>query len=1007
MRIKTLLTFAALASCSPFAFADAPAASPAIASVAAPVADALKATGFPFASDASGAWMRQIEVSLGGAPVTGALEVSVSYEGATETTRFPADAKGRASVLANFPAGKGARRNSAGKVGVTVKGAGLSKSFDANLEAFKEWPDLEEVVVTWKCHLDIGYTHPVPEVIAKYRAHDMDAILSMFEKTKDKPADDRFRWMLPAWAMETVLDKDQQPERRAKLEQAVRDNRLMWHAIPFTFESDAADLEELVRGLGYATRLSKRFGVPLPREAKQTDMPEQAWVLPTLLKHSGVEFLHIGANDGSKPHSELNKIPTLSWWEGADGSRVLLGYSDRYGWDSILPPAKWRHKTWLAFFVRGDNAGPPSPGDVERILAEGRKQLPGVKIRFGRPSDFADAILAEEKADPKLPVIRADMPDTWCHGQMSTPEPTGVHRRAAPMLQTLGELDTTMRACGIAPESVSPLLEDGYRNGGFYAEHTWGLSGGFFRGQYGEKWKKKYEAGEYKKFDATYEYHMNYGRKAMADAVEGLEPRVKALAAAVKCDGPRVVVFNPLPWERDADVAVKLDTDLGVSSVIDLATGKPVGFDISRDTLRIAAKALPAGGYKTFALQSGAQSVAIRASYANGVLKTARFTARFDLEKGGVASLVDKATGRELVTPGGHALGQFLHERFTIDQVNKFVRDYGRPEAGGWVYGDFGKSGMPGPKDSPYAAMTPKGWVATATSSAVADTVTLRPTDTLGLAKSFELTFSFPKNEGCVDIGWRVTQKTPDPIPEGGWLCLPFKVDNPSFRIGRVGGTIDPAKDISFGASRNLFTVDRGVTVRSGANGAGVGVASADLPLWSLGKPGLWLYEPAYVPTNPEVFVNLYNNMWTTNYPLWVEGSWSASLRLWPVAAGANEERANFTPSWELRQPPVAGFANGKAGASPVSRSGLALSRKGVRVTAFCPNPDGAGVVLRVWEQGGESGPLTITLPKGCKFSKATPVNLRGEKAGAPVAVTDGVIRTELGAWAPKSWVLE
>jgi alpha-mannosidase len=964
----------------------------------------LKATDFPFSEDGKGGWNRSVTVALEGAPLHQAARAKITAGGKTRVVDIAAKFTGRKSLTLPLPEGEGAKRNTTEKIAVELVAAGRTVALDTAITPPAAYPNLEEVVVTWKCHLDIGYTHTVPEVIAKYRGHDMDAILGMFEKTKDRPADDRFRWMLPAWAMETVLDKDQTPERRAKLEQAVRDNRLMWHAIPFTFESDAADLEELVRGLGYGTRLSKRFGVPLVKDAKQTDMPEQAWVLPTLLKHAGVDFLHIGSNDGSKTPAQLNNIPTLSWWEGADGSRVLLGYSAYYGWDSIVPPGGWKHKSWLAFFVKGDNQGPPSPQQVESILAQGRKALPGVKIRFGRPSDFAATIIREEKENPTLPVIRADMPDTWCHGQMSTPEPTGVHRRAATLLGTLGQLDTTLRAYGLAPEAVSPLLEDGYRNGGFYAEHTWGLNGGYFRGTYGDAWKKKYDAGEYKKFDATYAYHMDYGRKAMADAKQGVEPRLKLLADSVKCDGPRIVVFNPLPWERDA--IVEVEAMPGVVNVIDLATGTRVAFEKTGKTLRIAAKSLPAGGYKTFALGDNGITGAIPQTYANGILKTAKYTARFDLEKGGIASLVENATGRELVAKGGHALGQFLHERFTIDQVNSFMRDYVRPGVG-WAYGDFGKAGMPDAKKSPYAAMTPTGWKVIATSSGVADTVRMVPSDTLGLAGAYELTFTFPKNQGCVDIGWSVKNKTPNPIPEGGWLCLPFNVEHPAFRLGRVGGTIDPAKDIAFFASRNLFTVDRGVTVRAGATGAGVAVASADLPLWSLGKSGLWLYEPAYVPTSPEVFVNLYNNMWSTNYPLWVDGSWSASLRLWPVAAGETEQQAHFTPAWELRQPPVAAFADGKGGALPASQSGVSLSRKNARVTAYCPNPDGAGVVLRLWEQSGESGDITVTLPTGTKATKARPVTLRGEPTGEPIVIRNGKFTTALGAWAPASFVLE
>ena len=63
--------------------------------------------------------------------------------------------------------------------------------------------------------------------------------------------------------------------------------------------------------------------------------------------------------------------------------------------------------------------------------------------------------------------------------------------------------------------------------------------------------------------------------------------------------------------------------------------------------------------------------------------------------------------------------------------------------------------------------------------------------------------------------------------------------------------------------------------------------------------------------------------------------------------------------------------------------------------------------VLRVWEQAGISGPLTVTLPQGASFKRATPVDLRGETAGNPVPVNDGAIAFELKAYAPVSFVLE
>ena len=965
-----------------------------VAVASLPVPETLQVKGFPVAHLDHGQWQPQVLLSTGTLPVYEAVEATVECEGKTERTRFDASHYGRTRFAANLPPGMEGKRLSNKPVKVTLSSGRWSRSAEAQLEA-TPWPELEEVIITWKCHLDIGYTHPVPEVIEKYRTGDMDQILAMFEKTKDSPEEERFRWLLPAWAMDLVLDDQQTPERRAKLEEAVRQQRLIWQAMPYTLETEAADVEEIVRGLSFGSQLSRRFGFPLPTHAKQTDMPEQAWALPTILSHAGVNFLHIGANSGSKPDSEWDKIPTLSLWEGPDGSRILLGFSKEYGWESITPPKGWPHKTWLAYFVRGDNAGPPSPQTVQSILAKAREALPGVKVRFGYPSEFAEAILAEEKANPTLPVIRGDMPNTWVHGQMSSPEPTKIHRQATGALVTLGQLDSTLQAFGVATKPVAAPLDLGYRNGGFYAEHTWGINGLYFRGEklFQPDWRQRYEAGEYKKFDDTYEYHMDYARNAMKAAQEGIAPRIAALAQNVKMDGPRVVVFNPLPWERDALVSVELPEGLMLPGAT--RSGKTVTF---------LAKGLPPGGYKAFAAKAGGEATPVTGPL-KGEIKTKHFTARFNLEKGGIASLIENATGRELVKQGGHVLGQFLHERFSLDHVKKFLSTYPR-DWGRSPDGDFAKGGMPGPDKSPYAAMTPTGWKATQTRTSFGEEVVLTPTDTLGLAKGYELRFSFPDEPACVDIAWKVVDKTPTPIPEGGWICLPFNVQTPAFRVGRIGGTIDPAKDIIFGSNRNLMGVDSAITVRSGENGAGVAAASADLPLWSIGKPGLWLYEPSYVPTEPELFVNLYNNMWNTNFPLWIPGSWEASLRVWPVPAGATEEQANFTPSWELRQPPVAAFADGKPGSLPPSQAGVTLSRKGVRLSAFCPNPDGPGMVLRVWEQSGQGGPLTVTLPTGTKAAKAQPVNLRGEPAGEPIPIINGQFTVPLGAWAPASFVL-
>ena len=96
----------------------------------------------------------------------------------------------------------------------------------------------------------------------------------------------------------------------------------------------------------------------------------------------------------------------------------------------------------------------------------------------------------------------------------------------------------------------------------------------------------------------------------------------------------------------------------------------------------------------------------------------------------------------------------------------------------------------------------------------------------------------------------------------------------------------------------------------------------------------------------------------------------------------------------------------GPAGQLPVTQRGLELSRTGVLLAAFGPNPDGPGTVLRLWELAGKAGPCEVRLPPGMKLSSAQPVDLRGGPLGEPAAIKDGNLSATLKAFAPASWLL-
>jgi hypothetical protein len=204
-----------------------------------------------------------------------------------------------------------------------------------------------------------------------------------------------------------------------------------------------------------------------------------------------------------------------------------------------------------------------------------------------------------------------------------------------------------------------------------------------------------------------------------------------------------------------------------------------------------------------------------------------------------------------------------------------------------------------------------------------------------------------------------------------------------------------------------LYSVGSGVII-TGSDGSGVAVCPLDHPLVSLGKPGMWKFSRDFIPQAPTIYLNLYNNMWNTNFRYWYPGSWSSRVRLWTFNENNDIESRFLTASLEARTPLLVSMAIGKGGSIPAEQEGIACSRKGVVINAFSINSNsGKETLIRVWEKAGNSGKLSITLPPDLMISTAQPVNLRGEKMGDHIPVKRGKLSFELGKYAPASFILK
>jgi len=212
-------------------------------------------------------------------------------------------------------------------------------------------------------------------------------------------------------------------------------------------------------------------------------------------------------------------------------------------------------------------------------------------------------------------------------------------------------------------------------------------------------------------------------------------------------------------------------------------------------------------------------------------------------------------------------------------------------------------------------------------------------------------------------------------------------------------------KDIIKGSDFDFYLINSGIALHDTQQN-GFAISTPDAPGISLDRPGLWKYSGYFIPEKPNVFVNLYNNQWSTNFTEWIEGSWSARMYLWSFQ-GYSNEASLITPSEEFRSPLKSVLISDGHGILPVYGEGVRVSRKGVLVSSFGPNLFGDGIVLRLWEQSGDQGKCKITLPSGTQFQRAIPVNLRGEKDGNPIPIRNNSFETEIGVYKPASFLLE
>ena len=265
------------------------------------------------------------------------------------------------------------------------------------------------------------------------------------------------------------------------------------------------------------------------------------------------------------------------------------------------------------------------------------------------------------------------------------------------------------------------------------------------------------------------------------------------------------------------------------------------------------------------------------------------------------------------------------------------------------------------------------------------------------------LTVTLYEDLPFIDLKLNVVNKPATEESEAGWFALPFRMENPEYRIGRIGSVINPAEDLIEGSQFNYIWSNSGIMVRDGSYS--LGICPLDSPAFVMGDLDFMHFAPTYENPKAHIYLNLFNNRWNTNFTSFWSGNLVSEVRIWVNPDQCTDEAGLVTPAWETRIPLQVGIANTPAGELPLKKEGIKVSRKGTIVTAYGKNPDGDGRLLRLWENAGESGACDVSLPTALD-GVAQPVNLRGVPEGEPIPIKQGVFRIDLHKYSPHSFLI-
>lgn len=826
---------------------------------------------------------------------------------------------------------------------LTLSIDGKAQRFSSTLSPGKKW----KFFVVPNEHLDVGFTDYQAKVAAVHE-RVIDEAMEFIRQHPD------FRFSLDSdWEAEQFLHNRTQAERDAFL-QMVQERKLFVPPQYANLLTGVPTAETLIRSLYNGTFFNSANHLASDY-ANITDVPSYSWSYASVLAAAGIKYYVAASNNDRAPVLLFGRLNEQSpfWWEGPDGSKVLMWYSRHYHQVLTLfgmPPQIAAGHDSLPVFLqmyqrpsyRSDAVilygTQPENTDLfpqQAALAEHWDKIYAYpRMTFTGFSQAMDYITKQFGGDIKT--VRGDGGPYWEDGIASDARTVALQRRNEVRALSAEKFSTIS---ALVDSRLSPdrsILRRMWNDLVLMDEHTWDADVSIT------------EPGS---FEAVKQLQV---KDALAEDGGRLvdqvtEESLGAIANSIQDPHETLLVFNSLSWGRNGFVEADLPEG---TEVTERATGQSVPYEVlfkgeDYRRVRFDAGQVAALGYKAFLVKPGPKAPPPAATTLNAVLESPYYKVELDPTSGAVRSLFDKQLGRELVNQSSpYRLDQYVYVTGSDKLPNRLVdysAVYPTPEV---------TTHLAGQGRLEWVKHTPFGTEARLVSSCM-NTPVIETTILLsGSEKKIEFVNTIVKKQ--------IYER------EGVYFAFPFAMESPDFHYEIQNGVVDPARDMIPGAGLDWFTVQHWVS--AGENGATVAVFPLDAPLVTLGDIVRGHWPKQFGKRNGDVFSYVMNNYWHTNYRAAQGGCFTFRYVMTSSAKLDSEALSHIgwneiTPLEVDRIMPQDQAVPLNCPLDPAQGSFLQVSNPDVLLTAWKRAENGHGTILRFLELGGRSESVSIKTP--------------------------------------------